>query len=238
MKYSCSTRRGEHAMLTIEEVRDSLPANFRNNITDHMVAQLNALSVDPEEARYMRENFVSFSSVLNEGRYKVGDYVRAVMYVSHKVMGKSNMASYMATFPERHQSMIDRGKTPKDISSIVTAYNKGALVTKVMERAIVPSWILNQGMFQTALQTAHDIMIDPSVSDKVRIEAANSLMTNLARPTVNKAELRIEIGLNDGMSALEASLIEMSERQLNSIAHDPNISANDVAGKAMKVINP
>lgn len=225
-------------MLTLGQVRDSLPANFRNNITEHMIDQLNSLSNDPEEARYIRENFIDFSQVLMEGRYKVGDYVRAVMYVSHKVMGKSNMASYIATFPDRYQSMIDRKKEPKDISSIVTAYNKGALVTKVMERAIVPSWILNQGMFQTALQVQHNLMTDDKVSDKVRCEAANSLLSHLAKPVVNKAELKIEIGLNDGMAALEASLIEMSERQLNSIAHDPNICADDVAATVMKVINP
>jgi hypothetical protein len=225
-------------MLTLGQVRDSLPANFRNNITDHMVDQLNSLSADPEEARYIRENFVSFAQVLQEGRFKVGDYVRAVMYVSHKVMGKSNMASYIATFPDRYKSMVDRGKEPKDISSIVTAYNKGQLVTKVMERAIVPTWVLNQDMFQKALQTQHDLMTGTGVSDKVRCEAANSLLTHLKKPDVHKTELKIDIGLNDGMAALEASLVEMSERQLNSIAHDPNTSANDVAGKAMKVINP
>jgi hypothetical protein len=225
-------------MLTLGEVRDSLPANFRNNITGDMVDQLNSLSADPEEARAIRDNFVSFSQVLMEGRYKVGDYVRAVMYVSHKVMGKSNMQSYMSTFPERYQSMIDRKKELKDISSIVSAYNKGALVTKVLERAIVPSWILNQGMFQSALQTQHDLMMDDEVSDKVRCEAANSLLTHLKKPETLKAELKIEIGLNDGMAALEASLVEMSERQLNSIAHDPNVSANDMATKTMKVINP
>ena len=225
-------------MLTLGQVRDSLPANFRNNITENMVAQLNGLSADPEEARYIRENFVSFSQVLMEGRFKVGDYVRAVMYVSHKVMGKSNMASYMATFPDRYQSMIDRNKDAKDISSIVSAYNKGQLVTMVMERAIVPTWVLNQDMHQRALQTQHDLMIDDQVSDKVRCEAANSLLTHLKKPEVHKTELKIDIGLNDGMAALEASLVEMSERQLNSITHDPNTSANDVAGTALKVINP
>lgn len=225
-------------MLTIEVVRDSLPANFRNNITESMVDQLNSLSSDPEEARYIRDNFVTFSQVLMEGRYKVGDYVRAVMYVSHKVMGKSNQGAYIATFPDRYQSMVDRGKQPKDISSIVSAYNKGDLVTKVMERAIVPSWILNQGMFQTALQTQHDLMTNTGVSDKVRCEAANSLLSHLAKPVTNKAELKIDIALNDGMAALEASLIAMSERQLNSIAHNPNISADDIAGTELKVINP
>lgn len=225
-------------MLTLGQVQDSLPAQHRNNITQDMVNQLNALSRDPEEARYIRENFVSFSQVLQEGRFKLGDYVHAVMYVSHKVMGKSNLASYIATFPDRHASMINAGKQPKDIASIVTAYNKGILVTKIMERAIVPTWILNQDMFQSALNTQYELMTDVSVSDKVRCDAANSLLTHLKKPDVHKAELKIDIGMNDGMAALEARLTEMSRNQLNLIEHDPNVSANDIAAeRLMKTVN-
>lgn len=224
-------------MLTLGQVQESLPANHRNNISQEMVDQLNALSKDPEEARYIRENFVSFSQVLMEGRFKVGDYVHAVMYVTHKVMGKSNLASYIATFPDRHASMVHRGKQAKDIASIVTAYNKGQLVTKVMERAIVPTWILNQDMFQSALQVNFEIMNDTAVSDKVRVEAANSLLTHLKKPEAHKAELKIEIGLNDGMAALEQTLVAMSRKQLDLIEHDPNVSAQDIASLPMKTVN-
>lgn len=224
-------------MLTLGEVQEALPANHRNNITQDMVNQLNALSSDPNEARYIRENFVSFSKVLQEGRFKVGDYVRAVMYVSHKVMGKSNLEAYKATFPERYKDMVDRNRQPKDIASIVTAYNKGQLVTKVMERAIVPSWILNQDMFQAALQTQYELMTDVSVSDKVRSDAANSILTHLKKPEDNKAELKIEIGLNDGMAALESQLTQMSRLQLQQIEHDPNVSADDIASRPMKTVN-
>lgn len=225
-------------MLTLLEVQAQLPPNHRNNITQDMVNQLNALSKDPEEARYIRENFVSFSQVLQEGRFKVGDYVRAVMYVSHKVMGKSNLESYKATFPDRHAEMVHRGKQPKDIASIVTAYNKGMLVTKVMERAIVPTWILNQDMFQEALQTQYNMMQDTSVSDKVRVEAANSLLTHLKKPEAHKAELKIDIAMNDGMAALEDAITDISRRQRDAIEHDPNVSAQEVAARPMKVINP
>lgn len=225
-------------MLTLGQVQEALPVANRNNITQDMVNQLNALSNDPEEARYIRENFVSFSQVLQEGRFKVGDYVHAVMYVSHKVMGKSNLDSYKATFPDRHAAMVMAGKPQKDIASIVTAYNKGILVTKVMERAIVPTWILNQDMFQSALQTQYELMMDTQVSDKVRCEAANSLLTHLKKPEVHKSELKIDIALNDGMAALEAQLVTLSKQQLNQIEHNPNITAQDVANMPMKVINP
>lgn len=226
-------------MLTLGAVQETLPAQHRQNITQEMVDQLNSLSKDPEEARYIRDNFVTFSQVLQEGRYKVGDYVRAVMYVSHKVMGKTNLDAYRATFPDRYASMKSVGKEAKDIASIVTAYNKGQLVTKIMERAMVPTWILNQDVFQAAINTQYELMMDIDVSPKVRSDAANSLLTHLKKPEIaNKTELKIDIGLNDGMAALEQQLIAMSRKQLDLIEHDPNVSANDIAALPMKMVNP
>lgn len=226
-------------MLTLGAVQETLPAQHRQNITQDMVDQLNSLSKDPEEARYIRDNFVTFSQVLQEGRYKVGDYVRAVMYVSHKVMGKTNLDAYRATFPDRYQSMKNAGKEAKDIASIVTAYNKGQLVTKIMERAMVPTWILNQDVFQSAINTQYELMMDTDVSPKVRSDAANSLLTHLKKPEItNKTELKIDIGLNDGMAALEQQLVAMSRKQLDLIEHDPNVSANDIAALPMKTVNP
>lgn len=221
-------------MLTLKEVQDSLPAGQKGHITQDMVNQLNALSKDPEEARYIRENFITFSQVLSEGRFKLGDYVRAVMYVSHKVMGKSNLDAYKATFPERHAQMIADGRQPKDIASYVAAYNKGKLVNMVYERAMIPTWVLNQDMFQSALNTQYEIMNDVSVSDKVRVEAANSILTHLKKPESNKAELKVEIGLNDGMKALEQRLSEMAEMQMKTI-EGKAMSVEDVAALPLNV---
>lgn len=221
-------------MLTLKEVQDSLPAGQKGHITQHMVDQLNKLSKDPEEARYIRENFITFSQVLQEGRFKLGDYVRAVMYVSYKVMGKSNLEAYKSTFPERYQQMVADGRNSKDIASYVAAYNKGKLVNLVYERAMIPTWVLNQDMFQDALNTQYEIMNDQSVSDKVRVEAANSILTHLKKPEVNKAELKVDIGLNDGMKALEQRLAEMAEYQQKTI-EGKVMSAQDVAALPMNV---
>lgn len=221
-------------MLTLKEVQDTLPAGQKGVITQEMVDQLNNLSKDPEEARYIRDNFVSFSQVLQEGRFKLGDYVRAVMYVSHKVMGKSNLEAYKATFPERYKQMVSDGRAPKDIASYVAAYNKGKLVNLVYERAMIPTWVLNQDMFQSALNTQYEIMNDVSVSDKVRVEAANSLLTHLKKPEVNRAELKVDIGMNDGMKALEQRLAEMAEMQMKTI-EGKAMSVQDVAGLPLNV---
>lgn len=204
-------------MLTLQEVQDSLPAGQKGIITQDMVNQLNALSKDPEEARYIRENFISFSQVLQEGRFKLGDYVRAVMYVSHKVMGKSNLDSYRSTFPDRYAQMVADGRQPKDIASYVAAYNKGKLVNLVYERAMIPTWVLNQDMFQSALNVQYEIMNDVNESARTRVEAANSILTHLKKPEVNKAELKIDIAMNDGMKALEHRLAEMADMQMKTI---------------------
>jgi hypothetical protein len=224
-------------MLSLNQVKESLPPGNRNNVTQDMVNQLNALSKDPEEARYIRENFISFSQVLMEGRFRLGDYVQAVMYVSYKVMGKNNIDAYRLTFPDRHAAMIASGKVQKDIASMVTAYNKGVLVTKIMERAIIPTWILNQDMFQAALQTQFEIMTDPDINSRDRTAAANSLLTHLKKPEVHKSELKIDIAVNDGMASLEKQLRDLSQKQLNLIEHDPNITAGDIAAMPMRVIN-
>ncbi|ACL81344.1 N4 gp69-like protein [Silicibacter phage DSS3phi2] len=221
-------------MLTLKEVQDSLPAGQKGHITQDMVNQLNALSKDPEEARYIRENFISFSQVLAEGRFKLGDYVRAVMYVSHKVMGKSNLDAYRSTFPDRYTQMVSDGRSSKDIASYVAAYNKGKLVNMVYERAMIPTWVLNQDIFQAAINTQYEIMNDVSVSDKVRVEAANSLLTHLKKPEVNKAELKIDIGMNDGMRALEARISEMAEMQMRTI-EGKKMSVQDVAALPMNI---
>lgn len=221
-------------MLTLPEVQDSLPAGQKGHITQEMVNQLNNLSKDPEEARYIRENFISFSQVLSEGRFKLGDYVRAVMYVSHKVMGKSNLDAYKSTFPERHKQMVADGRSGKDIASYVAAYNKGKLVNLVYERSMIPTWVLNQDVWQSAINTQYEIMNNVAVSDKVRVEAANSLLTHLKKPEVNKAELKVDIGMNDGMKALEQRLGEMAEMQMKTI-QSKGMSVEDVAALPLNV---
>jgi hypothetical protein len=129
--------------------------------------------------------------------------------------------------------MVKTNKPSKDVASIVSAYNKGLIVTKITERSIVPSWVLNQDIFQKALETQHDIMTDTKAPFRDRVAAANSLIMALKKPDVLKAELEVTIKNNDGMAALEERLNALSKKQLEILNMDPNMTAQDIAEMAL-----
>lgn len=230
-------------MLTVKQVQEALPVSFRSNVSQDMVNQLNALSTDPEEARIIRDNVISFAKVLQHGQFKISDYVRASMYVSYKLMGHSNLESYKKTFPERYARMVKEGKATNYISSIVSAYNKGELVTKITERSIVPAWVMNQDIFQRAIETQADIMSDVSMPARDRVAAANSIIMALKKPDAVKTELEVTVKTDGGMAALEERLNELTKMQRNAIiGNHPGMTAKDVAEmtlvQSMKDVTP
>lgn len=205
-------------MITKEILARALPPNLKGAATDALVDAINQISADPIIAESIRENFLSYSAVLRDGKFKTEDYLNAVAYCSYKLMGDSNQDAYFKTFPQRYAALVAAGRTPKEISSYVASYNKGQLVNKIMEQALVPSWVLNAHMFQAALNTQFKLMNDEDVSPKVRTDAANSLLTHLAKPKEVGPLINIEMGENSGMTELKETLAKMAEQQRELIA--------------------
>lgn len=206
-------------MLTKELVERAVPANLKSSITQQLVDRVNAAVGDPIIDEQIRENFIHYTSVLRDGKFKTEDYLNAVMYVSFKLLGGSNLEAYTKTFPQRIQDLITKGTSSKDIAAYVAAYNKGKLVNLVMEQSIVPTWVLNQHIHQEAINTQYDLMTDPDVSPKVRTEAANSLLTHLKRPEAIKAQLDITLKDASGMTELKEAMRQMAEQQRELIAN-------------------
>lgn len=220
--------------LTIEEVTAAVPAQLRTSVSQHFVDMLNNLQVDPEMASNIKENFISYSGVLKEGRFKIEDYFNAVMYVSYKIMNMSNQDAYIRTFPQRHADLVARGATPKDISSYVAAYHKGKLVNLIMEQVMVPVWVLNQEMFQRALNVQFELMTDPDMSGKVRTDAANSILTHLKKPEKMDFQLNMNTPESSGMKELTAALTNLANAQLEQIK-EGNMKTIDVASSKLPV---
>lgn len=213
-------------MITLQEVTEALPTHLKSAASQGMVDTLNQISADPLAARTIRDNFISYSSVLKEGRFKMGDYINAVAYASYKVMGYSNKEAYSRTFPQRYQGLIARGATDKDISAYVSAYNKNKLVTLVMEQTVIPIWILNQDAVQKAINTQLDLMENAS-SEKVRAEAANSILTHLKRPETKNVSLEVDIADKSGLDELRDAMKELRAAQKASI--ESGMSTKDIA---------
>ena len=198
--------------ITTEVLKHSLPDKFKNSVNDELLDNINNTLSDPDLYETYRDNFLSYMSVLNDGRYKITDYLNAVKYCTQRLMGKSQIDSYIVTFPDRYNTMIQNGKSSKDISSIVTVYNKSKLVNAIMEQSLIPSYILNQDLYQKAINVQAELMNTAS-SEKVRSDAANSLLTHLKPPETKKVELDIGLKQGNEVEQLRNVIAELAGKQ-------------------------
>ena len=204
-------------MLTVEDVSQALPANLKYAATQELTDIVNSISADPIVCERVRENFISFASVLKHGKFKTTDYVNACAYVSYKLMGYNNVEAYARTFPQRYTALRAKGVDDKTISSYVSGYHKGRLVSLILERSVVPSWVLNQDIYQKAINTQVDLMLNAK-SEKVRGESANSLLTHLKKPEKHEVSLDIGITESSGMTELKEMLNRLAESQRDAIS--------------------
>lgn len=198
--------------LTLGEVQACLPANMKSAASQELVDDLNAIATDPLVAAQIRENFVSYAGVMRDGKFKTEDYLSAIQYVSFKLMGDSNKDAWARAFPQRFALLKARGASEKEISAHVAAYSKGKLVNAILEQSMVPTWVLNADLFQKALNVQADLMQNAN-SEKVRSDAANSILTHLKRPEAVKGQIDLNIKDSSGMNELKQVLGEMAVRQ-------------------------
>lgn len=198
--------------LTIDQFKQALPAHVKKNVSQDIVDNINNLIADPEVREAYRENLISYTHVLQNGKFKLSNYLDAVRYVSYKLMGHTNIASYSKAFPDKIKRFEQQGVSAKDIASYVTAYNKSKLVNLILEQTLVPAWVLNQDLYQKALNTQAELMMHAN-SEKVRSDAANSILTHLKQPETQKIELDVGVKEDSSINALRASTMDLVAQQ-------------------------
>jgi len=203
--------------LTLDTLRATMPKRMRSNINQSLVDKLNKLVSDPDERVMFRENLLSYTHVLQDPNVKLEAYVHAVRYVSYKLMGMSNQDAWIKTFPDRYQRILNDGKSDLHLRATVSGYNKNKIVATVYEQALIPVHVLNADIFQKAVTTQAQLMTDPNVSDKVRSDAANSLMTHLKPPEARKLSLDIAVAEDDSLRELRHAVTELAQAQRKAI---------------------
>ncbi|RUX60202.1 hypothetical protein EN989_11065 [Mesorhizobium sp. M7A.F.Ca.CA.002.12.1.1] len=203
--------------LTQDDVKRALPHHLRASVTQGIVDTLNQISADPIVAENIRENFIGYSAILKEGKFKTEDYINAVAYVSYKLMGHSNEDAYARTFPTRYSLLLSKGASKKDISAYVSAFHRGKLVNLVMEQSLVPTWVLNQDLAQKAINQLATLMVSAN-SEKVQADAAIGLLNHLKKPEP-KGDFQINLhqAENSGMKEMRDMLGRLASQQRDLI---------------------
>lgn len=216
--------------LTLEQVKQALPVNMKSCATTSLTAQINTLVADPLVGEHVRENFITYAIVLQEGKWGIDAYMNAIQYATYKMMGYTNKDAYFMTFPARQANFITSGTSGKDISAYVSQYHKGKLVNMIMEKALIPVHILYQDTYHAALRVQADLMMT-AMSEKVRCEAANSVLTHLAKPKELGPVVAIQVNNNSEMDAMQRMLSDLGQKQLEMIG--AGVPAHELAGQRL-----
>jgi hypothetical protein len=193
-----------------------MPKRQKANITDQFVQELNGVCQDPEIRDHFRQNLLGYSDVLNDPNTTLPGYVQAIKYVSYRLLGYPNFECWIKTFPERYQKLLDRGVDSQYVHSVVGAYNKGKMVQAILGQTMTPTWILNQDVYQTAINTQLQLMLNAK-SEKVRTDAANSLLTHLKQPEATKISLDVQVKEDDSVKQLRDATLELVAEQRRMI---------------------
>jgi hypothetical protein len=218
--------------LTLHQVAHALPPNLKNNVTQQLVDNINNCVADPIMAEAIKDNFLSYTQVLSEGKFKTEDYLSAVMYVSFKLMGMTNQDAYARTFPARYRTLLNNGTSAKDISSYVSMYNKGRLVNLILEKSLIPTWVLNQHIYQKAINVQADLMSNAN-SEMVRMQAANSILTHLAKPKEVGPLINLDLREGSGLNELKATLTQLAQQQRDLIGQ--GVTTKSIADQGLVI---
>lgn len=198
--------------MTEEQFRAALPDKVKKSVHANLIAQINDTLKDPDFYEHYRDNLLGYGRIMQDGRFTLEQYLAAVKYVSYKLMGDTNIDAYSKTFPDKIQRFQAQGVVAKDIASYITAYNKSKLVNLLFEQTLIPSYVLNQDLYQKAINIQAELMVTAK-SEKVRTDAANSLLTHLKPPEVQKVELNVGLKADSAITALRETTAELVRQQ-------------------------
>lgn len=197
----------------LQTLRDALPAKLKNSVSQEMLDRV-IQSTEPELCNQLKENFIGYTSVLLDGKFKAEDYLYAIKYVTYKLLGYTNKDSYIKTFPDRYTKLKAQGLKDDEISGYIAGYNKNKLVNLILEQTLVPTWVLNQDIYQEAINTQARLM-RTAKSERVQAMAADSILNHLSKP---ESVPTINIGANnDQLTDLQNTLTQLAETQLKMI---------------------
>ena len=206
----------------------ALPERMHKKISPFLLEKLQKVISDSEVAERFKENLISYNSILSTGKNSVTDYVNAVMYVSYKLMGDTNLDAYRKTFPEKIELFNKQRKTRETINAHVSAYNKTKLVIGILSQSLIPTHVLNADVYQEAINVQANLMRNATRED-VRQKAADSLMNHLAPPVETKLSIDVNTnGSSDYLTSLREQTQALIEAQRAAIRAG-STNATDVA---------
>ena len=190
-----------------------MPKKQRALITDGLVDRINQIATDPLIAEEFKENFISYITVIQQGKYSMDEYNNAVHFVTQKLLGMTDIEAYIVVFPDRYSRLRENGVERNKISPYVTAYKQNKIVVAVLEQSLIKPYIYNSHMYQGALDVQGDLMLNAR-SEMVRSVAATAILTQLKPPESLKIEHEHKVSTTSIVDDYENVMRELARRKV------------------------
>lgn len=173
----------------------------------------------PDIAKYFRDTCIDVIDTMFGIGSKISlrDYVNAALFVTYRAAGSSKIQAYTKVFPERVQRMQREQQNMGHLNSYADIYSKGKAVVDIQAKVMLPVYLVCHDLFFQALRVTTEIMTDDRVSPKVRVDAANNIMTYTRPPEMKKNELSINIQENDDILQLKEAMLLLAQNQSKQI---------------------
>ena len=222
--------------ISLGQLQAVVPKQLRANIDQDFVDKINNLNVDPGVRESFMEGILGYSNILAKGKFKLDNYIDAVRYVSHKMLGGTNKIAFIKTFPSKYDIWLAAGISPKDVGTYISAYNKSKLVNLILEQTLVPTHVLNADKYQDAINVLYDIMTDVDVSPKVRSDSATNLAGILKPPETSKIEIDLGVSESKTITDLKNSMNKLVLQQ-QVMLDEGLVSPKEVAEASLVIEN-
>lgn len=217
----------DYKELDLADLKATLPKSVAKKIDQSFVDNFNSTVKDPNYREQIKANYLGYIHVIQGGKYKAMDYLNAVKFCTFILAGYNNKDAYYLAFPDRARKFVANAVQPKDIQNLVNGYKRGKLVKTILEQSITPSWIVNQDVYQDAINAQYKLM-KTAKSEMVRQNAAACLISELSPPKETKMSIGVSEGSKDTLDSLTSAIRQYSELQSRSL-NSGNSTLKDVA---------
>lgn len=224
-------------MFTYEQLQGLVPQKQRNIVTEEFVETINKVAVDPTYGDEFKENIVSYSTILSQGKFTMDEYMNATKFVTLLLLEHKDIDAYKETFPDRYDRLITKGLTRSQISPYATNFKKTKLVAQILEQTMMPTYVLNAPLYQEALNHTRMLMLTAK-SETVQQKSAEALMVQLKAPEAAKLEVDVSINRADVVNDNEAIMRQLAAEKLKVIALGGDVKAiANMSGKVEDIID-
>lgn len=173
------------------------------------------------DSEALLDSVITYQDAVGKSRYSGEEYIKAIMYCSLVLVGKTQVIAYTATYPNRAE-----GKSENWIQVSASSFHRSKLVQSLINMMTIPTHMMFMSYEHKGLKVLHDVMTGDGY-DKDKVAAAVGLLNHIEKSKPKDMNIAMKVDVrNSGIDELNSLLSDVSTKQIEAI--ESGRSAQDI----------